>query len=782
MNTLEKHIDLDLYGLVQGVGFRPFLHKLAEKLNIKGYVRNTSGGLSASVEGEETALLEFIRCVGLSPPELSSVIRSEWRYSEFQGYMDFKIVPSVRINKYEYTFAGADTAPCGECLKELNDPSDRRYRYPFINCTDCGPRYSIINRLPYDRSSTVMDEFEMCAECGVEYNDISDRRYHAQPNCCAKCGPGVFFAYGKNNVPDGDPFLNAVRLLCEGGILAVKGTGGIHLACDARNIKAVQALRERKNRPARPLAVMASGIEAVRQICDVSDEEAKLLCSVSRPIVLLRKKQGIDPLLSFGKRLGVMLPYTPLHYILMGRQFYPGYFSKNEYFPDLLVMTSANEKGCPVLTKNSEAFETLDGIADGFLLHNRRIANRIDDSVAVSIKADESSEGRIYFFRRSRGYAPLPIKTDRDVSGILALGAEQKASFALGRDRCAFLSPHIGDLKNAETYDHYTEASDTYERLFNIIPSCIACDLHPDYFSTRYAYELSSKYQAPVIQIQHHWAHMASCMADNSLDTPVFGIIWDGTGLGEDGEIWGGEFLKGDFCSYKRLGSIRPIRLPGGDLAVRDIKRTAVSLALDSGSDINDLPLADSLTDGGSCAIEKILTGNINSPASSGIGRLFDGIYSLLTGCASVSFDGEAAQRLEALASSEIPDETDLYAGSPRPLTFYNEKGVRKFDTRPIVKSVIDELRQGRNISAIAEGFMLTLCHMALDQALNLNPEKLPVVLSGGVFLNMYMLNGIYRLLTKAGYKVYIHERVSCCDEGLSLGQLMICASQTENK
>lgn len=762
---MKKHMELNVSGLVQGVGFRPFLHRLANKYKISGRVRNTPEGLSAALEGEAENLTDFMNALRSSPPPLSFISDIHFVFTQsLAGYSDFMIADSSLENHGGYTLAGADVAPCGSCLKELFDPSDRRYGYAFINCTDCGPRYSIIRSLPYDRQHTSMAEFKMCQKCQDEYDDIKSRRYHAQPNCCPDCGPQVFFSDRNGRKISGDPFKNARDLISRGGILAVKGTGGIHLACDASDIKAVKTLRQRKKRPAKPLALMAPDIETVKKICEVSEYEEALLSSPSRPVVLLEKKSGFNEILSFDKRLGIMLPYSPLHYLLTDR---------------LLVMTSANESGCPVLTDNEPALKALSGIADGFLLHDRIIENRCDDSVVRAVNEPASKKQRIYFMRRSRGYAPLPVSTKADLSGIFAFGAEQKASFCLGRNSNAFPGPHIGDLKNIETFEHYAKSMDTYRRLFNIAPSFAVCDLHPDYFSTRAAEDFSGKFGIPLIRVQHHHAHMASCMADNRLDGPVFGIIWDGTGLGEDGGIWGGEFLKGGFSHYKRLGSIRPVRLPGGDAAIQNPDRIALSLLYDAGlsKDFSGALLPET-KDGVRQTVYAMLSADINSPKASSIGRLFDGVYSLLSGMKKITFDGEAAMRLEALSENEFPSEKELSEGPPWNVGFYEENGVRIFDTRPLIKHIVSEIINGAPASETAEKFMLTLCHMALCQTVSLNPEKLPVVLSGGVFLNAYLLNGISKLLSLSGYRTYIHNRVSANDEGLSLGQIMIAASR----
>lgn len=749
---------IDIHGLVQGVGLRPYLHRLALQTGVKGWARNTSGGLEAELEGTGEQLELFISALKNSPPPLSEIENISFYPLEGKAdYSDFRILES-RISP-EATLAAPDTAPCPACEKELFTPGNRRYRYPFINCTDCGPRYTIIRELPYDRKHTVMDRFPMCSPCGREYTDIGDRRYHAQPDCCPECGPSVYFLDEQFSRQEGDPFALAQKLLSDGKILAVKGTGGIHLACDAGNPHAVRKLRQRKQRPARPLALMCRSLEEASGICLFTDEEASLLTSPRRPIVLLRKRspQSFTDI-SFSRRLGVMLPYTPLHLLLLDGK-YNG--------PGILVMTSANPGGCPVLIGEDDAFSALTGIADGYLFHNRPIENRCDDSLLTL------AAGRPYFFRRSRGYVPQPLPAGEDVTGICSLGAEQKASFALGRDRHIFLSPHIGDLKNAETLDHYRETLKTYLRLFKISPSGLVCDLHPDYFSTLEARSMAREFGIPLLQVQHHWAHMAACREDNHLEGKVFGIIWDGTGLGTDGTIWGGEFLTGDNRHFQRTGSIRPILLPGGDQAVREISRISISLLYDAGLPSSYAPMPPETAR----MAKALLASGTACTGASSIGRLFDGICSLICRKSRITYDGEAAALLESLPTRETPCPDDLKGSSPWPLVFYEEDGLRRFDTRPLVRAAVQELDAGRPADEIARHFMLTLCYMALDQCRSLNTEHLPVVLSGGVFLNRFLLEGIRTLLGEAGFQVFCHKNVSACDEGICLGQLSIAGA-----
>ena len=771
----RRQIDIKIEGIVQGVGFRPFLHRLAQKYDIGGWVRNTSAGLEGTLEGTSENLGDFLNELKESPPPMADVERvtvvEERPAGDNAVNRGFHIVES-QISMGT-TLVSPDIAVCPDCRAELNDPADRRYRYPFINCTNCGPRYSIIQSLPYDRSRTVMKEFTMCGDCQKEYKDISNRRYHAQPDCCPDCGPQAFFVKSRETDPKDrkygeEAFRESQRLLAAGGILAVKGTGGIHLACDGRNADAVRRLRERKHRAGKPLAVMCRSMEVVGEICLVSGEEEKLLTGPEHPIVLLSKKnRSFLPELSFSARLGIMLPYTPLHILLMDET-YGG--------PDLLVMTSGNQKGCPVETENEQALEHLENIADGFLLHDRPIENRCDDSLVTEWK------GKAYFLRRSRGYVPRPLKLKnrRDAEGIFAMGAEQKASFALGRGEEVFLSPHIGDLKNAETFAHYTKTLGTYTRLFGLKPSLCVCDLHPDYLSAGEAGRLAREEKIPLLKVQHHWAHMASCMADNGLEGPCFGIIWDGTGLGTDRTIWGGECLIGDYEDFRRVGSIRPIPLPGGDQAVHEIGRIALALVEDAGiSDTACVPVSKEKYD----MLKRLLAHPEFSPPASSIGRLFDGVCAILTGRGKADYEGEGAALLESLSPVETPDQLEASLEDPAwPVQFYEKNGIRIFDTRPLTREIVRAAIEQQDRGQTAVRFMAALCRMALEQCLALNPSKLPVVLSGGVFQNRFLLAGITSLLEKHGFQVFTHRQVSANDEGLCLGQLVIASERRRKK
>ncbi|MBR2716998.1 MAG: carbamoyltransferase HypF, partial [Oscillospiraceae bacterium] len=634
------------------------------------------------------------------------------------------------------TLISPDVCLCEDCRRELLDPKDRRYRYPFINCTNCGPRFTIVRDVPYDRPMTSMGRFPMCPDCDREYHDIENRRYHAQPDCCPVCGPHLFFETAEGERTDGDEAAleKAREMLRAGKIVAVKGLGGVHLACSCEDPAAAQRLRRRKQRDEKPFAVMCRDLSCAKEICEVSEDEARILESWQRPIVLLRKKAPGLVHISENGYVGVMLPYTPLHVLLFGDDI------------DMLVMTSANLSDTPIVFKNEEARERLSGIADGFLLHDREIQTRCDDSLCWVL------DGKEYPARRSRGYAPYPIRVEHRKSNLLACGAEQKAGFCLSKGNYVFPSQHIGDLKNYETLENYEQQIAHFERLFDIRPEAIACDLHPDYLSTAYAKERAAREELPLVQVQHHHAHLVSCMADNGLKDPVIGLIWDGTGLGTDGTIWGGECLIGDAGGFERFGSIRPIPLIGGDLATKELERIAWLLRREAGLETPENPM-----------FETMLNKGINCPLSSGMGRLFDGASALLGIKTLASYEGQGAVLLEAVAAE---DEEGEY-----PFALSGE--LLRFDWRPTIRAMAED---PDDTPRKAAKFMNTLIAMAAEQAEAAARKSgiADVVLSGGSFQNMFMMHRLPAMLRARGMKVYHHSRVSCNDEGIALGQLMI--------
>ena len=733
---MVERLSLKIHGIVQGVGFRPYAHKLIQGYGLGGYIKNTSSGVEMELEGEREKLDKLLKELPERAPRLALIEEMEASFSrELRGFKTFEI-ESSRREKHSNTLVSPDIGICQDCLRELRDKSDRRYRYPFINCTNCGPRFTIIKDLPYDRAKTSMNVFEMCPDCRKEYGDINDRRYHAQPDCCEKCGPRVFYLDRDGKELAGDGIELAKQELKSGGIVAVKGLGGIHLACRWDDEELVRELRRRKQRDEKPFALMCRDVKCARKLCLVSAAEEKLLESYQRPILLLKKKEPGLEYLSENDYMGIMLPYTPLHYLLMGDDF------------DMLVMTSANLSDTPIMYKNDETLRNLRGIADGFLLHNREIQTRCDDSLCWEL------DGREYFARRSRGYVPYPLTVKRELKSILACGAEQKASFCLSRDRYVFQSQHIGDLKNLETLENYRQQTEHFKKLFDIVPEAAACDMHPDYMSTTYAEGLD----IPLIRVQHHHAHMCSCMADNNLDGDIIALVWDGTGYGPDGTSWGGECLIGGYKEFRRFGHVLPMALPGGDRAVKEIDRVAYSLLSASGCDCSHILEAENY--------EKMLNSSLNCPLSSGMGRLFDGVAAILGIKTRCSYEGQGAVLLEAAA---VQNEKDSYP--------YAMKGSPLvFDWRDMIGAIVRDLNEGTGRDIIAARFMNTLMDMAVEtvKAAGRETGLGRVCLSGGSFQNMYIMRRLPQLLRAAGFKVYHHGRTSCNDEGIALGQLMI--------
>ena len=739
-----ERLCLKIRGIVQGVGFRPFVHKLVRSSGLSGYIKNTSSGVELELEGERPALERFVALLPEQAPVLAVIESMEASYSkELRAYEGFTIRQSQR-EEFRNTLISPDIGICEDCLRELRDPRDRRYRYPFINCTNCGPRFTIIKDIPYDRAKTSMAGFPMCPDCEREYHDIEDRRYHAQPDCCADCGPRVFYLDEAGNERPGDGIELAREALKEGKIVAVKGLGGMHLACRCDEETLVRELRRRKQRDEKPFALMCRDVDCVRRVCRLSEAEERVLTGFRRPIVLLEKRQpGLDYLSENGY-LGVMLPYTPLHTLLFGDDL------------DMLVMTSANLSDTPILFKNDEALEKLRGIADGFLLHDREIQTRCDDSLCWVL------EGKEYPARRSRGYVPFPLRMEGTLQSVLACGAEQKASFCLSKENYVFPSQHIGDLKNMETLENYTQQIAHFKHLFDMEPTVAACDLHPDYMSTEYAQSLG----LPLVQVQHHHAHLAACMADNGLAGEVIGLVWDGTGYGPDGTTWGGECLVGGYETFRRFGHILPLALPGGDRATKEIDRLAFSLLYAADCDTSAIPGAETY--------RAMLAAGLNCPLSSGMGRLFDGVAAILGIRTRCSYEGQGAILLEAAAKEK---EEGVYpvSLSGAPLVF---------DWREMIRAIVQDRQRGVDTGVIAARFMNTLVEMAVKMAVAAREETglNRVCLSGGSFQNMYIMHRLPERLRAVGFEVYHHSRVSANDEGIALGQLMIANAKWKGK
>lgn len=743
-------------GIVQGVGFRPFIYHLAHKYDLHGWVYNSSGGVIIDAEGEQANLARFVRDISEKHPPLAHIESLEVHSALApQGYKEFSIRESSAAQG-EFVPVSPDIAVCPDCVRELFDPHDRRFRYPFINCTNCGPRFTITRDIPYDRKYTTMGNFQMCEACVAEYDNPVDRRFHAQPNCCPQCGPRLMLWDRRQRIDCADPVRETQRLLREGQIVAIKGLGGFHLACDAENDEAVGLLRTRKLRTFKPFAVMCFDLDAVRQFCALNAEEARLLEDPRRPILLLEKREhgSISPRLApHNRSLGVMLPYTPLHYLLLENA---GFLA--------LVMTSGNMSEEPITIGNAQAREELCELADFFLVHDRDIHLRCDDSVAWV------QEGRERFIRRSRGYAPHPLSLSFLSPGILACGADLKNAFCLSKDNLYFLSQHIGDLENLEACRFYEHSISHFEKFFRIEPTIVAHDLHPDYFSTTYARGLREK---TLIAVQHHHAHIASCMAEHEVDEPVIGVALDGTGYGSDGTIWGGEFLVGDYNGFTRRAHFRTIPLPGGDAAVKHPYRMALSFLFSRyGETCLDLDLAllSRVESEEARLVCTQVQRKLNSPLTSSCGRLFDAVSSLVGVRDSVTYEGQAAIELEMLADRTV---TDAYSWR-----LLEEQGMLVVDTLGIVDAVLEDLQTGVSQPAIAARFHQTMAEVVAGVCAKIRDEGGPhkVALSGGVFQNRLLLERSLRELRALQFEVLWHQRVPTNDGGICLGQAVIAA------
>ncbi len=750
-------LNISIRGVVQGVGFRPFVYQLASRHNLKGWVCNTSGDVRVEVEGEKAALDRFVVELETLVPPLAHIDGITTTSETAAGYEHFEIKQSVS-EKDKFQLVSPDIATCPDCLKEVLSPDDRRYRYPFTNCTNCGPRFTIIENIPYDRPRTTMRDFRMCPQCQQEYDDPLNRRFHAQPNACPRCGPGLRLVDSAGNAVTVDDTLRAVsELLKKGRIVAIKGLGGFLLACDATSEEAVQRLRERKKRPAKPLAVMLANLEEVKKHCVVSAAEAELLASPQCPIVLLRWRAGssltsaLAPQLNY---LGVMLPYTPLHHLLLGESGLP------------LVMTSGNLSEEPIARDNDEAIRRLGGIADYFLLHNRDIYSRYDDSVSMVAR------GEPQLIRRARGYAPYPIHLPFKARQVLACGAELKNTFCLTRDEYAFLSQHIGDMENLETVGHFEATIALYQRLFRIQPEIVAYDMHPEYLSTKYARTMEDETaKLTFIPVQHHHAHIVSCMVDNGLNEPVIGVAFDGTGLGSDGCIWGGEFLLADYRGFRRLGHFQYVPLPGGAVAIERPYRMAISyLASLLGEEFpgGKLPVMNYVDGGEIDIIIEQIKKKINSPLTSSCGRLFDAVSALTGVRYRIDYEAQAAVELEMVADE---GEQGSY-----PFSIIVQDGVDIVQLGELFAAIIAELNRGVPPASISMKFHRTLAEIItrLCQRLSQQTGIGRVALSGGVFQNRLLFRLAVAALESAGLTVLTHREVPAGDGGISLGQAVI--------
>jgi hydrogenase maturation protein HypF len=752
---------IEVSGIVQGVGFRPFIYQLANQLGLHGFVRNQAGDVVIELEGEPPSLDRFLAELTIRPPPLARIDRMRWVSGLPQGDRHFRIEAS-EVNRAGSIFIAPDIATCDDCLRELFDPTDRRYRYPFLNCTNCGPRLTIIQGVPYDRERTTMAAFAMCPSCRSEYEDPTNRRYHAQPIACPTCGPRLLLADGQGReFEDAHPLAHAASVLRQGKIVALKSLGGYHLACLAADRQAVAELRSRKHRDEKPLAVMVRDLRSALEFCDATAEERELLSSPRRPIVLLRRRpgarlaEGVAPRNPF---VGVMMPYTPLHHLLL-----------DELAGMPLVMTSGNQSDEPIAFDDHDAWQRLAGIADLFLSNDRPIHLRCDDSVTRVVAGAELP------IRRSRGKAPEPISLPVPCRRpTLALGGQLKATFALGRNRHAFLSHHLGDLDHYEAYRAFVEAVGHYERLFEIRPERVVHDLHPDYATTRYAKERAASEGIDLLGIQHHHAHLASCMAENGLDESVIGVVFDGTGHGRDGAIWGGEFLVGDHRSCQRGAHLRYVGMPGGERAIREPWRMAATHLVDA--DLGTESIEARILHADISVIRTMIEKRINTPPTSSAGRLFDAVAALAGVRYRVSYEGQAAMELEWLASQEAPDGRypfELCAGEAAALVV---------DTRPLIRAVASDVARGVVPTSIARRFQTTMVDLIVEvcEALRGRTGVNAVALSGGVFLNALLTSEALERLLDEGFQVYRHRLVSPGDGGLSLGQLAIAAATTD--
>ncbi len=749
--SLRIRAEILAMGIVQGVGFRPFVYQLALRLNLKGYTRNSAQGAQIMLEGEKADIERFLEILRAEPPSLARIDSLEVKWSEFRDeYASFEIIKSSDVGKF-WAMLPADISLCPECLKELKERKNRRYAYPFINCTQCGPRYTIVRELPYDRPHTSMAGFEMCPKCKSEYENPHSRRFHAEPISCPQCGPQLSLHRADGTIlAQGNRALDAVaKLLKKGHIIAIKGIGGFHLVCDATKSRVVMELRARKNRPSKPFAVMFRSIFDIAKCTELTPLEEELLRSPERPIVLISKRRphrlekfaiscdGVAPNID---TMGVFLPYSPLHVLLMEQVKIP------------LVFTSANVSGEPLVRDSSELCEKLEGVFDYYLDHDREIINLCDDSV-VTI-----ADNHMQIIRCARGYAPVSRTLPYECAGaILALGAQQKSSLALAFSNRIILSPYIGDLANLASIEYYHRIREMFSSLYHFTPTLLVADKHPQYESTRFALQ---QREIPVVLVQHHYAHMLSLLAEHEIREEILGIIWDGTGYGDDGSIWGGEFLRGDMRGYTRVGHFKPFRLLGGESAIKEPRRLALALLLDLyGDEIESCrhPIVASFEREELEILRKMHARGLHSPLCSSVGRLFDAIAALAGIIEQNSFEGESGMVMEGLYDSNI---TEFYPYSIR-------EGI--VDTSELVRLIASG---ADSRETIASKFINTLAHIALDMAQRYAGDSVAVGFSGGVFQNRELCNKISELFKEAEISYYMHEKIPCNDGGIAFGQI----------
>ncbi|MDJ0583178.1 carbamoyltransferase HypF [Crocosphaera sp.] len=770
-----KRLKIIIQGAVQGVGFRPFIYRLATELNLKGWVNNSAAGVFIEVEGNETILKHFLSRIDSEKPPISQINSLETTWLETVNYTNFEIRHSSGGEKKAIVLP--DLATCTACLQEIFDPNNRRYLYPFTNCTNCGPRYTIIEELPYDRLHTTMKNFTMCESCQAEYENPLDRRFHAQPNACPVCGPKSELWDEKGEIlgNENDALNLTINALKEGKIVALKGLGGFQLIVDARNSESIQQLRQRKYRPHKPFALMYSSLEEIKTYCEINDLEGQLLTSPQAPIVLLKRKKS-SPYLQNDFRdnlspniapnnpyLGVMLPSTPLHHLLLHQLDFP------------IVATSGNLASEPICIDEKEALKRLKNIADLFLVHNRPIIRPVDDSVVRVIA------GREMIIRRARGYAPFPItintqNKDDNFPNILAVGGHLKNTVAILKKNQVFISQHIGDLSTPEALKSFNQVMDSLKGLYDFEPEIIVCDAHPDYVSSQYA----KAQNLPVITVQHHYAHILACLANNpslmkefNLNTAVLGVAWDGTGYGDDNTIWGGEFLLVSNKKYERIAHFRPFKLPGGTQAVKDPRRIAISILFEvlGENETIKLPFLETMATKELNIIKQMLSRSLNTPITSSVGRLFDAVAAMIGICENISFEGQAGIALEHAINDLKIDESYPYqiTGLTYPLVI---------DWQLMIESIIEDILQKKLHQEIAAKFHNTLVEIMIDIAQRSQQKN--IILTGGCFQNKYLSERAILRLKQEKFTPFWHNNIPPNDGGIALGQIIAGILQTK--
>ncbi len=763
-----------IQGIVQGVGFRPFVYGQARHYGLYGFVLNDSSGVTIEVEGPVTDLDAFQRALTEKTPPLARI--DALTVEQISLCLDTTfVIAHSQSNSERLALISPDTSTCADCLRELFDPGDRRYHYPFINCTNCGPRFTIVQGVPYDRTNTTMRVFPLCPDCQAEYDDPLSRRFHAQPNACPVCGPQMHLLKQDGSlISSADPIEDAARRLADGQILAVKGLGGYHLVCDACNEDAVGQLRRRKRREAKPFALMVPDLETAQRLCTISADEAQLLQAYRRPIVLLQRAPDYPVAAAVApahNTLGIMLPYAPLHYLLL----HTFAHCMDQKRPAALVMTSGNVSDEPIAYRDEDAYARLSTIADAFLTHNREIHMRCDDTVMRVAAQGEQ------FFRRSRGYAPEPLPFECPIP-ILACGGHLKNTFCLGKGRQAFLSHHIGDLDNLETLISFREGIEHYKDLFGIAPQVIAHDLHPEYLATRYALDTDIPCK---IAVQHHHAHIASVLAEHSLEGPVIGVAADGTGYGTDGAVWGCEVMIADLRDFQRVAHLAYAPLPGGEQAIRQPWRmAAVYLAQAYGDAFLelDIPFVQQMNQKRWHTLAQMIARSLNTPLTSSLGRLFDAVAVLLSLTEVGTQPEQENQLYEGQAAIEMEGHTATITNAISSYPFELRPGnPAQIDVKPLVRTIVQDIQRGIPAAQIAARFHYSIAAMLAEACIQAREETHihTIALSGGVFQNRLLLEQLTQLLTRKDFQVYTNRRVPPNDGGLSLGQLAIAAART---